>query len=330
MELIYADSEFNEEYEIPCFLRFDAQIGLKSENEDSDFELVMHEKVWEDSPVHCGGYVYLPNTPWGGRVEKIVHSVKDEKVSIYGTCWRGLLDRYAVTPEDGETHVVVTAKEANSMLADFLGEAPHYISVSDTDSGIICTGSVRYKSLLYAAEKLLSDQGARLCVSFSGEYITINAESITDHTDEIEFSQEYDSSLVSTEQGEIYNHIIALGQGKMEERDIVELWRLPDGTITDDASDAALPDTYALSTYIYDFSGVESKEALYDAARRKLSGQGEMKKMEISIGSSDICLELGDIAGVRDLLTGMTATLKVSAIRLVIEENSTLITHSLS
>ncbi len=330
MELIYADSDFNEIGEISCFVRFDAQVGLRTENQDNDFEVCMHESVWAESPIQCGYYIYSPGTQWGGRVDKIVHSVSDERVRLYGTCWRGLLERFAVVPESGETHVVVTETEANAMLSELLGTAPSYISVSTEDSGILCSGSIRYKSLLYAAETLLGAQGARLNVSFENGQITIGAEYISDHTGEIEFSQEYDSSLVSTHQGEMYNHLIALGQGTLEERDIIELWRLPSGTITNDSTASGIPEADELSTYIYDYSGVESSSALDEAARRKLSELGENKKLEISIGSNDVCLELGDKAGARDLLTGMTATLTVTAIRLVIEENSVLVTHTLS
>ncbi len=330
MELIYADSSFNEMCEVTCFVKFDAQIGLKTENADNDFELVMDENVWVNSPVRCGGYLYLSDTVWGGRIEKIVHSVSEEKVRIYGTCFRGLLEHYAVVPNNGDTHVVVEEKEANRMLADFLSDGPSYIKVDTADSGILCSGAIRYKSLLSAAETLLSKQGARLHVSFENGSIMLRAERITDHTNEIEFSQEYDSSLVSTEQDEIYNHIIALGQGKLEERDIVELWRLPDGTVTNNSSAQDILQKDAISTYIYDYSGVESRDALEEAARRKLSSMGKVRKLEISIDNSEVCLELSDIAGVRDLLTGMTATLTVTAIRLVIEENSVKTIHTLS
>ncbi len=330
MELIAADSSFRETGEISCFIRFDAQIGLSTENADNDFELTMDENIWGESPIECGGYIYVPDTGWGGRVEKIIHSASDGRMRICGTCWRGLLDRFAVLPPEGETHYVVDSVEANSMLSAFLGRGPAYVSVDTADSGIVCSGKIRYKSLLSAAETLLSEQNARLTVSFSDGIITIGAESSVDYSGRIEFSQEYNSSLTSTKQGEMYNHIIALGQGTLENREIVSLWRLPSGKITKDPSAEGIPEEENLSTYIYDYSGVESGGALEEAARRKLMGLGETSSLEISVGESDAKLELGDIAGVRDLLTGMYAPLRVSGIRLVIEENSVKITHTLS
>lgn len=330
MELIIADADFNELGELCCFVKFDAQAGMSIEEAENDFELVLHENIWAESPIQCGYYVYVPGTQWGGRAEKIVHSASDGRVRIYGTCWRGLLERFAVVPPEGETHFVVKNMEANAMLGEMLGDTTFNISVSSADSGIICSGSIRYKSLLNAAETLLSKQGARLCVSFENGQILISAEPAADYRNEIEFSQEYDSSLVSTRQGSIYNHIIALGQGTMENRDIIELWSLPDGTVTNDPDAEGIPSAEDLRTYIYDYSAVESKTALEEAARRKLSLQGEISSLEISIGSSDICLELGDAVSARDILTGMTAELTVAAIRLVIEENSVQITHRLS
>lgn len=330
MELIYADENFNEVGEITCFSKFDAQVGLKTENIDSDFELTMHEKVWAASSIVCGGYVYVPGTAWGGRVDRIVHSAAEEKVHIYGTCWRGLLERFAVVPPEGQTHMIITEMEANTMLRELVSSAPAYISVENRDSGICCSGSIRYKSFLNAAEKLLMEQDAGLRVRFDGGKIIIGAYPVTNHSDEIEFSQEYDSSLVSTVQGEMYNHIIALGQGTMEERDIVELWKLRDGTISSDGASPEMPDSSEICTYIYDYGSVESRSALMDAARQKLTSLCSCKKLEISIGSSDVCLELGDTAGARDILTGMTAEMKVTATRLEIQENSISVTHTLS
>ncbi len=330
MELIYADGNFNECGEILHYIKFDAQLGMSTENADNDFELVMDANIWAQNPIECGYYVYIPDTPWGGRVDRIVHSAVDERVRLYGTCWRGLLERFAVVPLEGDTHFRVKEMEANTMLASFLSNAPSYIKAETSDSGIICTGAIRYKSLLNAAETLLSKQGARVYAVFENGQVTIGAEHTADHTGEIEFSQEYNSSVVSTRQGVIYNHIIALGRGTLEDRDILELWRLPDGTVTNDSTAEGIPGDKELSTYIYDYSAVESVSALEEAARRKLSGQGEINRLEISVGDSDVCLELGDIAGARDLLTGMTATLTVTGIRLVIEENSVQITHTLS
>ena len=78
---------------------------------------------------------------------------------------------------------------------------------------------------------------------------------------------------------------------------------------------------------IYDYSSVESTAALEEAARKKLNEYGARKSLEISIGDDSVQLEPGDTAGVRDMLTGMYATLTVTAKRLTITENSVKVTH---
>lgn len=329
MELIHASADFEEIGVIDTFERFDAEVGLSDRGADNDFELILDEHIWSRSKINCGDCIYIDGTEWGGFVEKITHTVSDGRVRLYGSLWRGLLDRFAVVPDEGQTHTQITEADANAVLASLIGSCPDYIAVSNLPSGLVCGGQVRYKSVLSAAQTILENAGGRLDVTFSGGTVTVSACAKQDRSEEVEFSQEYDSSLTSTESVVTYNHIIALGQGAMLERDKVELWRLPDGTVTDDPTAEGIPSGNERRTYIYDYSSVESVSALEEAARRKLGEFGAQKSLEISIGGDSVQLEPGDIAGVRDMLTGMCATLTVTAKRLTITENSVKITHVL-
>lgn len=326
MELIHANGRMEETGVIDCFTRFDAQIGLYCADVSNDFELTLDEGVWKHSPIECGDYIYIPGTEWGGQVESVCHESAYGRVKVSGACWRGLLSRIAVVPPDGATHLVLSSVEGNETLRRLMTYAPAHFAVSEENSGILCSGSVRYRPLTQAAESLLSDASGRLGLCFSDGTLTVSALPSSDLSGRVEFSQEYDAAIVSTKNAKKYDRIIALGRGTMLDRQVTELWLGDDGTVTDTPPQ----DASSARTYIYDYSSVESEDILRQAAEEKLRRFASGTEMEISVGDTSVQLEPGDRAGVRDLVTGMSRVLTVTAKRLTVSENSVRLTHTLA
>lgn len=330
MELIYADENRTEKGIITHFERFDAQVGLSSQSGMNDFELVLNEKIWQELRIRPGYYIYIAESEWGGIVQKLTHSASSGTVTLTGTCWRGLLERCAVCPAEGETHLVVENMEANAMLAALLGDClAGLFTVSSDASGLVTSGSIRFKSMLEASETLLAGCNGRLAVRFEEGKVSICAQPIVDYSGDYEFSQEYDLSLRSEESTASVNHIIALGRGEMLERQVVQLWLLPDGTITDDSSAENCPTGERLRTLIYDYAQVETESELKEAARKKLREYSGGSAVEITLTALDIEPELGDRAAVRDTLTDLSSVLTVLARRLTIDVDGIRITHTL-
>ncbi len=322
--LIHSDGSMNELCQITEFDSFSAIVSLDPDK-DNDWELVMPEGAWSRCPVRAGHYICIENSEWGGPVEQVRHISAEAQVQLRGTCWRGLLKRRIICPEAGQTHLVLKNQEANSAIHTLLDSWHNSLfSVSDEDSGLICSASLRYAPLLDALTDMLTSAGGRLSAVFSGGQVTLCALPVRDMSDGVELSQEYDARLITDSTAQKYNHIIALGKGEMLERQVEELWLCSDGSVTGDSS--AFSGT--VSTMLYDYPSVESPEELLRSARRKLLEQAGQSSMEIEM-NDDIGLELTDRASVRDSLTGMTASLKVISRELSISSSGTVITHRL-
>lgn len=325
-ELIYADEDFREIKTVDFFEQFDSSIGdYKSDN---DWMLELEEGEWIKNPINPGDYVYIENTEWGGPAERVRHSSDDSKVRVYGTNWRGLLKRRGVYPGKDQTHYTIEPCEANKLMAQFLGGWRRSLfSVSDENSGIICSGSIRYKPFDETMATLIGEN-AGLHLVFSHGQVDLSVRKTDDLSKVIELSDEYDASVISQKRRGEYNHIIALGRGEMADRDIVEMWMLDDGTVTENAN-LDIPDEHELSTYIYDYSAVETLGELRAAAKKKLLEFSPTGSMEITLSSDDTALELMDRVAVRDCVTGLESMLRVEEKRLHIDSNGKRITHIL-
>lgn len=329
LELIYADEGFREQCRINEFRQFDAVIGQSTEAGDNDWMLELPVQVWQKLNVQTGQYIYIPESEWGGPVERVRYSSGDDSVRLYGTCWRGLLARHAVCPPEGETHAVFADCDANDLLRALLGDwQSNVFCVNDGQSGVVCSGKVRYDTLLEAAYSLIEAANGRLCVNFSQGMAQLRAEKRRDRRDEVELSQEYESSIISEIKSDEYNHIIALGRGEMINRTVVERWLLPDGRVTDDGEEAARL-LGSISTLIYDYPAAEDDSKLASDAKRKLLSHAGGSSMEITVNELLSDLELTDIVSVRDNVTGMTSALQVWEKNLNITADGAVIKHIL-
>lgn len=328
VELIHADSDMRELRQMTFFSRFDAELSL-DEADDNSWMLELPEQLWAVEPVLEGHYIYISGTEWGGPVERVSHICADGTVRLYGACWRGLLARRVICPEAGQTHRVVTGTEANAALAELLGQwGGGLFAVSEEDSGLICSASLRYRTLLDSAYALLGDSG-RLEITFDEGHALLRCLPVRDLSELIELSQDYDARITSERTSRKYNHIIALGGGEMLERTVIELYALSDGSMTDDPDADGVPDENELSTLLYDYSAVESDDELRRAAVKKLRSAAAADSMEIELYDYDGTLMPGDIVSVRDDVTGMATRMAIRGTVLKITEDGVTVEHSL-
>lgn len=329
LELIHADESFRELCRINEFRQFDAVTAQSYESSDNDWMLELPVQVWQRMNVQTGHYIYIPESEWGGPVERVRYSSGDDSVRLYGTCWRGLLARHAVCPAEGETHVVFTDCDANDMLRQLIKDwKSDLFCVNNGSSGILCSGKIRYNTVLEAAYSMLETAGGRLCAEFSQGKVQLRAEPRRDLSDERELSQEYESSIVSEIKSDEYNHVIALGQGEMLDRTVIELWLLPDGSVIEDG-DAAAEQLGCINTLIYDYPAAEETSRLKADAKRKLLSFAGGSVMEISVNDPSAELELTDTVSVRDNITGIVSSLQVWEKCLNISSDGPVIKHIL-
>lgn len=330
LRLIHADELLTELGEVLYYTQFDAQISMEPVPDSNDWMLQLPAQVWKERPIEAGHYIYIPDTEWGGVAERVHHTASEGEVRVYGVCWRGLLARRVVCPPQGKTHFELTDIEGNEALRAMTGNwKSELLSVAGEQSGLSLSCSVRYRSLLESVYELLGDKG-RLDITFADRSVRLSVGAVSDRSGEVEFSQEYEAGIISEHSRNVYDHIIALGRGEMLDRTVVELWLLPDGTVTDDPTAQGVPAPSERMTYLYDYSAVESDAELRSAAKRKLLEVSGSDELEIELCDAETELELTDRASVRDSVTGMTAVLSVAEKRLNIRDNTVSVTHILS
>lgn len=300
MELIHADGNLIELQMLTEFDVYEAISGLGYKYADNDFELQIPESVWALRPIQNGHYIYQLATEWGGRVENIEHIGTTVKCS--GPTWRGMLARKIISPPAGQAYLSVTSVDANQAISTLIGTSfGTLFTVSAAVSGITVSGSFRYANMLGAIHSMLQQYGARLEIVFSGTQVELSVQSSVDYVD-VELSQDYEAPLQSSvAHGEAYNHVIALGRGELVDREVVELWRLDNGTVTTTAQ----PNDAADKQFILDFPNAESLEELTNNATAKLLENSPVETIKINLEEIDTDLKLGDVVGGSDNITGL-------------------------
>lgn len=327
MDLIHADAKRTEVGAVDLYISLDACIQLGGDLLDNSFEVTLDDFAWSATKPVRGHYLYVPGTEWGGMIDVVKHNTEQGKVTLTGATWRGMLARKVVAPPAGHSHWTVSYMEANQAVALLMGNALGDLFRADTkDTGVVVSGSYRYATLLGALEDLLASAGMRLYCKYdqAERAVLIGAAPVVDYASDIDLSQDYGIHLVSTHgRLDAYNHIIALGRGELEDREVIHVYRAADGTITTEKPDGW--DDAGEHVVVYDYSNAESTEELINGAIERLMEYAEDMTLETNTAEIDTNLELGDIVGARDRLTGLVARARVSGKILTVDDHGAVV-----
>ncbi len=327
MTITHANENREELRYLDFFEKLDSEISIKpgATVNDSSFELTLSERDWKEEPILIGHHLYIDGTEWGGVVEKIEHDTQSGSLILSGMNWRGMLIRKVIEPPSGSAYLVVSG-EANSVLAARITCFGGLFSADTTDTGVIVSASWRYNQLLSAMETAFEEQGLTVSIKYvaAKQSVLISARAIIDYSGEIDLSQDYGISMKST-QGRLdgYNHVIALGAGELLDRDVLHVYRLDDGTITAETPDWI--ETAKDKVITYDYNNPESLADLQSGAEKRLLEYVPGNGVELDPGDADIDLQLGDIVGARDRLTGFAASARIVGKILRIDSSGTRI-----
>jgi len=307
MELIHADELLIEQRPIDSLDKWDIVVSLSDKSTDNDFQLIIPEDEWLIVPIEIGHYLYEPGTEFGGRVTGIKHINK--QIEVTGRTWRGMLIDKIVQPPGGSAYKTITSVEANTAIADLLGTSfGPLVVASAAASGITVSGEFRYQTLLYCLHRMLNDADARLKIEFEDGVVTLSAVAITDLSADDEFSQDFSANIRSSmDNSKAYNHVIALGSGELTARTVVELYRQADGTINSTPLTTDMDDRQI----VLDYPNAESTDELTKKATDLLNEDyWPVESVEADV-PEDQSLNLGDIVGGRDYITGLAISAQV-------------------
>ena len=293
----------NKAYQELGFLKnatIDIEIG-KYGVAKNDFELtipIASREVTFDE----GSLFYCNNTEWGGIVKRKKVDTGKEKITFKGSTFRGLLENEYVQPSDGESHLVLKG-DANTCINTLIqGRFGGLFVVDDIgSSGITVNYQVRYLNVLQALEKTLNSGGAKLDIYFNNldKKVHLKASLIKDLSDSTRYDNDYQIQMIVETKDQQYNHILALGQGELEERLKLNLYLHEDGSWGDSEYYSGLDK----KTYKFEDVNSDTLEKLRENALKKINDQRTTDNLDISFDADDV--SLFDIVGAKEKITGV-------------------------
>lgn len=286
--------------------------------QDNDFEIKIQNSLFQDDRHRKNCRVYAEETEYGGLIRNINPVTGDKIVKLTGPTWRGILNQRAINPESN-TYITLSG-EANALLSQYIVKLglSEIFEVSTVNSGIVLNYQVPLQSMLLDAfSAALEKQGARLDIKYKlGDanekgYVLLEAKPVIDHSETIEISQDGSVQLDILDYQNGVNHLICHGKGELADRQRVDLYAWPDGSIRKTQYFTGID----LIEQYYENTSAETVAELEEDAREKFIDLMNYKQLKISV--SDMDLELGDIVGGRERITGIYMTAPV--VRKIVE-----------
>lgn len=322
LELIISESNGLEAGYIPE-ATLDMEIG-----DVNDFELEIPLESWNEEKYEYGNRIYIPDTEYGGLLEDLSVNTKNNEVTWTGYTWRGLLSQKIVEPPEGADHLVLNG-ELNTVIKQLVGNRfGDLVVVDDEVTDVILNNWQvdRYVTLYAAIMKILDAYGYRLNIAYRQEEypdtgaVHLRATKVADYSDDIEYSQDGQLYFTVRDYRMGINHLICLGTGQNEERIVLHLYVQKDGSIGTTQYYTGL----AERTAVYDYSTAEA-DKLQEDGMKKL--QELMNYTSVSVSVADTDLEIGDIIGGYEEVTGITVKQPVTGKILRIEDEKATIEY---
>lgn len=275
----------------------------------NDFELQMDLDAWSPEKYDYGYRMYIPGTEYGGLLEDCHTETSGNTITWIGDTWRGLLSKKLIYPPDGQSHLVVSG-DANKIIQDIIGSRfGSLFCASVKESGIRIKNYQfdRFCTVLSGLEKMLATANAHLDIQYirgspgmPGGAVMLDAVQVTDWSGELECSQDGRLNFSTRDYRRGINHLVCAGSGEGEERLVIHLYVQKDGSIGEQQYYTGLEEREAL----YSYTSADDVEQLKKDGQERLRGLMNYKQMDVSI--EDVDVEIGDIVGGRDRVTGLT------------------------
>lgn len=300
MELILTDSAF---YDVRRLWNCDIDIDL---GDDKTFEVKIKRGSW-NKDIDFGCAVYVPDTEYGGIIGQINTDTSLDTISIYGYTWRGILDNKIIIPPAGQDYYTVSG-ELNSIIRSLMSENFDVIfkgADEDTGAQIVSYNFQRYVTLYEGLTAMLKEYGHKLALKYNqitggGGSVVVGAVPIVDYANEIELSQDSQLNFSFSNVQNGVNHLIALGTGELQARTVLHLY-------VDENGEIGNTKYYTGIKEIAQTFEVSSDDEIEANAREKLTELMSNQTFEMDVAPLELEVEIGDIIGGRDYLTGLYA-----------------------
>lgn len=133
-------------------------------------------------------------------------------------------------------------------------------------------------------------------------YIELSAVPIVDYSEQIELSQDSQLNFTFKNRRNGVNHLICLGKGELQDRQVIDLYVQEDGSIGSEQYYTGVREVAAT----YEDTSSETDE-LEEKGREKLQELMNSTSFGMDVETLNMDVAIGDIIGGRDYLTGLYA-----------------------
>lgn len=314
IRLIYTDADRVEQ----GYLRnFSADVDVAK---DKDFEITVAR---DNNILRGGSWWYISNTEYGGIVDNVGVVTADREIRYTGRNLRGILcDKIIEPPQDKDYNIV--SGDAIAVINSLIEDAglSNIYRMTGESWNVQSFQFNRYVSLYDGICALLSTQNRVLRLVIKDGYVTMSSAVPYDYTEDKDCMRSdinYNITLVKNG----YNHLICLGQGELKDRQVLHLYVDKMGNITDTQTYKGLEER----TAIYDYSSASSIGELRTGGIARLQ---ELNADSLDMTLPDMSMQIGDITGGTEKITGATVRKQITNIIAKIDDNSIDIEYSVS
>lgn len=292
----------------------DADVDFAVGSDENDYEIKIRHDRWDERYAY-GNVFYIKNTEFGGIIGRKKVNTEQDTISLYGRTWRGKLDKKVIRPPAGQDYRKVSG-ELNSVLNTIVTEQFNdYFVVSQADTGVSVTNYQfdRYCTLLAGITKMLKSVGYKLHIEYVQQergqpgYVELSAVPIVDYSEQIELSQDSRLNFTFDETKNGVNHLVCLGKGELQDRQVVDLYVGKNGSIGKTQYYTGIQEV----AETYEDTSSESDE-LEEKGREKLQELMNSTSFSMDVEALGMEVEIGDIIGGRDYVTGMYAAKSIA------------------
>lgn len=309
--------------ELRCMLfsEYDFEVG----DEENSFLVTCPRAEWES--VANDSRVYIPGTEYGGLFKRLESDTKNNSVAVGGLTWRGMLQKKIISPPSGQDYATDSG-ELNAILGARVSAAfPGLFVGSSESTGIVVTYQYnRYTTLYDGLKALLKSVGYKMQIEYDQiqRKVVVSAVPIVDYSSEIEYSSDMSADYSMTIDRTGINHLVCLGSGELRNRIVVHLYVDGNGVISQTQTFFGENEI----AEVYDYAGA-SRDDLIQSGVDQLKGELNLNEFAIEL-ESEREVQIGDIVGSRDYITGYTVTAPITTKIVKFEDGFVNIEYKLS
>lgn len=309
--------------ELRCMLfsEYDFEIG----DEENSFLVTIPRPEWES--VANDSRIYIPGTEYGGLYKRLESDTKNNSVAVGGLTWRGMLQKKIISPPSGQDYATDSG-ELNAILGARVSAAfPGLFVGSSESTGVTVSFQYqRYATMYDGLKALLKSVGYKMQIEYDQvlRKVVVSAVPIVDYSSEIEYSSDMsaDYSMIIDRTG--INHLVCLGSGELRNRIVVHLYVDGNGVISQTQTFFGENEI----AEVYDYAGA-SRDDLIQSGVDQLKGELNLNEFAIEL-ESEREVQIGDVVGSRDYITGYTVTAPITTKIVKFEDGFVSIEYKLS